>query len=142
MKYGGKAATATGKSIGGAVLHPSQTLRGAGSAMKTATVGAAAGYVGWEKLTTDKSVVRIVSDAIVGEKTSDAIGNTLDSAGAKVSNLTDKAEGPLTVSASQLKTYRLLSTEFPVLSEELVEAMLETCSRTFSAILAKAKCQG
>ena len=92
LKYGGKAATATGKSIGGAVLHPSQTLRGAGSAMKTATVGAAAGYVGWEKLTTDKSVVRIVSDAIVGEKTSDAIGNTLDSAGAKVSNLTDKAE--------------------------------------------------
>ena len=136
LKYGGKAATATGKSIGGAVLHPSQTLRGAGSAMKTATVGAAAGYVGWEKLTTDKSVVRIVSDAIVGEKTRDAIGKTLDSA------LRTKRKGPLTVSASQLKTYRLLSTEFPVLSEELVEAMLETCSRTFSAILAKAKCQG
>ena len=35
--------------------------------MKTATVGAAAGYVGWEKLTTDKSVVRIVSDAVIGE---------------------------------------------------------------------------
>ena len=57
LKAGGKAAGATGKAVGGAVLHPSQTLRGAGSALKTATVGAAAGYVGWEKLTTDKSGV-------------------------------------------------------------------------------------
>ena len=46
LKTGGKAAGATGKAVGGAVLHPSQTLRGAGSALKTATVGAAAGYVG------------------------------------------------------------------------------------------------
>ena len=66
LKTGGKAAGATGKAVGGAVLHPSQTLRGAGSALKTATVGAAVGYVGWEKLTTDKSVVRIVSDAVIG----------------------------------------------------------------------------
>ena len=61
LKYGGKAmkgvgtATATtGKSMGKAVLHPSQTLRGAGQAVKTATIGGAVGYVGWEKLTTDK----------------------------------------------------------------------------------------
>ena len=65
LKYGGKAAkgvgtatAATGKSMGKAVLHPSQTLRGAGQAVKTATIGGAVGYVGWEKLTTDKSVVR------------------------------------------------------------------------------------
>ena len=44
QKYGGKA-----------VLHPSQTLRGAGQAVKTATIGGAVGYVGWEKLTTDKA---------------------------------------------------------------------------------------
>ena len=74
MKYGGKAmkgmgkaANATGKSAGHAVLHPSQTLRGAGQAVKTATAGAAVGYVGWEKLTTDKSVARIVSEAVVGQ---------------------------------------------------------------------------
>ena len=74
LKYSGKAAkgvgtatAATGKSMGKAVLHPSQTLRGAGQAVKTATIGGAVGYVGWEKLTTDKSVVRIVSDAVVGE---------------------------------------------------------------------------
>ena len=45
----GKAAAATGRSAGQAVLHPSQTLRGAGQAMKTAAIGSAAGYVAWEK---------------------------------------------------------------------------------------------
>lgn len=85
LKYGGKAAkgvgtatAATGKSVGKAVLNPSQTLRGAGQAVKTATVGGAVGYVGWEKLTTDKSVVRIVSDAVVGESVTDAIAGTAD----------------------------------------------------------------
>lgn len=91
-KAGGRAVGATGKSIGGAVLHPSQTLRGAGSAVKTATVGAAAGYVGWEKLTTDKSVVRIVSDAVIGEDATNAIGSTVRAATDTVSTLTDKSE--------------------------------------------------
>ena len=63
----GKAAAATGRSAGQAVLHPSQTLRGAGQAMKTAAIGSAAGYVAWEKLTTDKSVARIVGDTVIGE---------------------------------------------------------------------------
>lgn len=83
LKYGGRAvkgaghATAVaGRSAGNAVLHPSQTLRGAGQAVKTATVGAAVGYVGWEKLTTDKSVARIVSDAVVGESVTNAIAGT------------------------------------------------------------------
>lgn len=92
LKNGGKAIGATSKSVGGAVIHPSQTLRGAGSALKTATVGAAAGYVGWEKLTTDKSVARIVSDAVIGEDATNAISGTVKSAGNKVSQLTDKAE--------------------------------------------------
>lgn len=92
LKNGGKAICATSRSVGGAVIHPSQTLRGAGSALKTATVGAAAGYVGWEKLTTDKSVARIVSDAVIGEDATNAISGTVKSAGNKVSQLTDKAE--------------------------------------------------
>ena len=92
LKAGGKAAGATGKAVGGAVLHPSQTLRGAGSALKTATVGAAAGYVGWEKLTTDKSVVRIVSDAVIGEDTTNAISGTAKAATETVNKLTGKAE--------------------------------------------------
>ena len=94
LKYGGKAAkgvgtatAATGKSMGKAVLHPSQTLRGAGQAVKTATIGGAVGYVGWEKLTTDKSVVRIVSDAVVGESVPDTIAGTADG----VRELTGKA---------------------------------------------------
>ena len=94
LKYGGKAmkgvgtATATtGKSMGKAVLHPSQTLRGAGQAVKTATIGGAVGYVGWEKLTTDKSVVRIVSDAVIGKPATDALAGTADG----VRELTGKA---------------------------------------------------
>lgn len=85
MKYGGsvmkgtgKATAATGRSMGNAVLHPSQTLRGAGQAVKTATVGAAVGYVGWEKLTTDKSVARIVSEAVVGKPATNALAGTVD----------------------------------------------------------------
>lgn len=94
LKYGGKAAkgvgtatAATGKSVGKAVLTPSQTLRGAGQAVKTATIGGAVGYVGWEKLTSDKSVVRIVSDAVVGESVTDAIAGTADN----VREMKDKA---------------------------------------------------
>ena len=94
LKYGGKAmkgvgtATATtGKSMGKAVLHPSQTLCGAGQAVKTATIGGAVGYVGWEKLTTDKSVVRIVSDAVIGEPATNTLAETADG----VRELTGKA---------------------------------------------------
>lgn len=78
MKVTGKATAATGKSMGNAVLHPSRTLRGAGQAVKTAAVGGAVGYVGWQKLATDKSVVRIVSDAVVGEQVTDALAGTAD----------------------------------------------------------------
>ena len=47
----------------------------------------AIGYVGWEKLTTDKSVVRIVSDAVIGEPATDALADTAED----VRGLTDKA---------------------------------------------------
>ena len=66
-------AKAGGRSLGNTVIHPAQTLKGAGSAMKTAAVGGVTGYVAWEKLTTDKSVVEIVGDAVVGEKAVDTI---------------------------------------------------------------------
>lgn len=92
MKTGGKAVGSAGKSVGGAVLHPSRTLRGAGSALKTATVGTAVGYVGWKKLTTDKSVARIVSDAVIGEKVTDTVSGTVKGAAETVDRLTGKAE--------------------------------------------------
>ena len=43
--------------------------------------------LGWEKLTTDKSVVHIVSDAVIGEPASDALADTAEN----VRGLTDKA---------------------------------------------------
>lgn len=94
LKYGGKAmkgaskaTAATGKSMGNAILHPSQTLRGAGQAAKTATLGGAVGYVGWKKLTTDESVARIVSDAVIGKQATDTLAGTADG----VRELTGKA---------------------------------------------------
>ena len=64
-------------SAGDAIIHPQRTLIGAGKAVKTAAVGTAVGYVGWEKLTTDKSLTRIVSDAVIGPDTTDAIADTV-----------------------------------------------------------------
>lgn len=78
MRGARQATTATGKSMGNAVLHPSQTLRGAGQAVKTATVGGAFGYVGWKKLTTDASVARIVSEAVVGKPATNVLAGTVD----------------------------------------------------------------
>ena len=81
VKGAGHAAVAGGKSAGHAVLHPSQTLRGAGQAVKTAAIGSAAGYVAWEKLTTDKSVARIVGDAVIGESATNALAGTTEAIG-------------------------------------------------------------
>ena len=87
LKHGGQAVGATGRSLGGAIVHPQRTLTGAGKAMKTAAIGSAAGYVTWEKLTTDKSVARIVGDAVIGEGATDTVAQTADG----VRELTGKA---------------------------------------------------
>lgn len=83
MRYGGRAV----KSGGDAVIHPASTLRTTGKAVKTAAVGGGVGYVAWEKLTSDKSVARIVSDAVIGESTTDSVVKTADD----VRELKDKA---------------------------------------------------
>jgi len=83
LRYGGRAA----KSTGDAVIHPAMTLRGTGQAVKTAAVGGGVGYVAWEKLTTDKSVAHIVSDAVIGERATDSVVSTA----ADVRGLKDKA---------------------------------------------------
>ena len=41
-------------------------------------MGGAAGYVAWEKLTTDKSVTRIVGDAVIGESATDALAGSTE----------------------------------------------------------------
>ena len=88
-------AKATVKTVGHSVLHPQQTIKGMGTATKTAAVGAATGYVAWEKLTTDKSVARIVGDAVVGSDTIDSVGEKVEGVGNAVNNLTDTASNAM-----------------------------------------------
>lgn len=87
---GGKA---TIESVGSAVIHPQRTLKGLGTATKTAAVGGAVGYVGWEKLTTDKSVAGIVGDAVLGEGTMQVVSNTVSGVVGGVHDLNDKVGG-------------------------------------------------
>lgn len=60
------------RSLGGAVVHPQRTLVGAGRSLKTATVGAGLGYVGWEAIVNDKPVVRTIADVAFGPENVDA----------------------------------------------------------------------
>ena len=87
LKAGGKAVKWAGRGAGKvletggkALLHPQQTLKGAGTAIKSVAVGGGLGYVGWKKLTTDESVVGIVSDAIIGEKATQKVSDTVHGA--------------------------------------------------------------
>ena len=96
LKFMGGGAKATVKSVGHSVLHPQQTIKGMGTATKTAAVGAATGYVAWEKLTTDKSVARIVGDAVVGSDTIDSVGEKMEGVGNAVSTLTETASNAMT----------------------------------------------
>ena len=73
LRLGGSATQATIGSAGKAIIHPATTIRNLGTATKTAVVGGGAAYVGWQKLTTDQSVVGIVSDAVIGEKATEKV---------------------------------------------------------------------
>ena len=89
-KYVLKGGRATVESAGSAVIHPQRTIKGLGTAAKTAAVGSGMAYVGWEKLTTDKSVTRIVGDAVVGEGTMESVSNKVDTAIEGVNDLKEK----------------------------------------------------
>ena len=95
LKFMGSGAKATAKTVGHTVLHPQQTIKGMGTATKTAAVGAATGYVAWEKLTTDKSVARIVGDAVVGSDTIDSVGEKVEGVGNAVSHLGETASNAM-----------------------------------------------
>ena len=84
-KYGGSALKGAGsvakqglKSASNTAVHPTQALRSAGSAMKTAAVGSAAGYVAWQNLVNDKSMVEIASDVVVGKDTTEKISEAVE----------------------------------------------------------------
>ena len=107
LRLGGKAARWAGRGAktaletgGKALLHPQQTLKGVGTALKSVAVGGGLSYVGWKKLTTDESVVGIVSDAIIGEKGTKKVKDTVYGAveGVRdlkesVGNMTEKVSG-------------------------------------------------
>ena len=95
LKFMGSGAKATAKTVGHTVLHPQQTIKGMGTATKTAAIGGATGYVAWEKLTTDKSVARIVGDAVVGSDTIDSVGEKVEGVGNAVSNLGETASNAM-----------------------------------------------
>ena len=59
------------------ILHPQRTLGAMGKTTARVVVGAGAGYVGWEKLTTDKSLTRIVGDAVIGKEACDTVSDTV-----------------------------------------------------------------
>ena len=73
----GKGAKGAVELTGKAIMHPAKTVKTTGAAVKTLAAGGALGYVGWQKLTSDDSVVEIVSDALIGEKNTQAIADTV-----------------------------------------------------------------
>ena len=95
LKFMGSGAKATAKTVGHSVLHPQQTIKGMGTATKTAAIGGATGYVAGEKLTTDKSVARIVGDAVVGSDTIDSVGEKVEGVGNAVSNFGETASNAM-----------------------------------------------
>ena len=95
LKFMGSGAKATAKTVGHSVLHPQQTINGMGTATKTAAIGGATGYVAWEKLTTDKSVARIVGDAVVGSDTIDSVGEKVEGVSNAVSNFGETASNAM-----------------------------------------------
>lgn len=82
-----------GKVVSYPLRHPQKTITGLGQTAKTAVVGGAAAYVGWEKLTTDKSLTRIVGDAVVGEKAMDKASDALQSASDAMGDMESSMSG-------------------------------------------------
>ena len=92
-KWVGKGAVNTLEGAGKVALHPAQSLKAAGTAVKTAAVGGGLGYVGWKKLTTDESVVGIVSDAIIGREATQKVEDTVHGAVEGIRDLKESVGG-------------------------------------------------
>ena len=87
------------------MTHPQRALYGGLSLAKKGAIVGTAGYLGWEKLTTDKSLARIAGEAVVGKSVVDSTvslgrdlselredaGSTLD----KVNNTLSDVDGGL-----------------------------------------------
>lgn len=91
LKYGKRAATASGNSMGNAVIHPQRTLMGLGNATKTAVIGGGMGYLAWENIFNDKPVIRTAADVLIGEETVDRGLDAVGLATKKVEGMVEKA---------------------------------------------------
>lgn len=81
------------------VLHPQRALREGLSVAKKGAIVGAAGYLGWEKLTTDKSLARIAGEAVVGKSVVDgaaSIGSDLNELREDAGSALDKVNNTLT----------------------------------------------
>lgn len=85
------------KWVSAPIVHPQRTLVGAGRAVKTATIGAGVGYLGWEALVNDKPVLQTAGDLVVGEEANqalrDTVSSTADTVGSVVSGAKDAING-------------------------------------------------
>ena len=91
LKFVKRPLVETGKSIGGAVIHPQRTLHGFGVAAKTAVVGGGMSYMAWENIVNDKPVLRTIGDTLVGEETVDKVDEALSQTAERVESMTEKA---------------------------------------------------
>lgn len=53
------------------LVHPQRAIKGGLSMAKKGAIVGSVGYLGWEKLTTDKSLARIAGEAVVGKSVVD-----------------------------------------------------------------------
>jgi len=72
------------------IIHPGTTAKTAITTAKGGLVVGSAGYIGWDMLAHDKSLVRSVSDTIIGEDNVDAIVSKTEAVGDLTTGISDK----------------------------------------------------
>lgn len=80
------------------MAHPQQAMRGGWSIAKKGAIAGTAGYLGWEKLTTDKSLARIAGEAVIGKTAVDSaasVGSDLNDLRESAGNALDKVNNTL-----------------------------------------------
>lgn len=80
------------------VVHPERTLKGGMNVAKKGAIAGTVGYLGWEKLTTDKSLARIAGEAVVGKSVVDgavSIGSDLNELREDAGTTLDKVNNTL-----------------------------------------------
>lgn len=141
-KWVGKGAVNTLEGAGKVALHPAQSLKAAGTAVKTAAVGGGLGYVGWKKLTTDESVVGIVSDAIIGKEATQKVEDTVHGAVDGIRDLKESVGGMTEKVSSAAENVDGKLNGYPVSSRMSPPETEGRCLVDFSATSRTGTCPG